>query len=225
MMIERAAEIDRSEAPNRRRVALHESGHAVVARCFDMPLGGCTIVAGENYSGMCWGPNGKPSKLGGSDEICTQAQALMPPLGESRSDAAEMLAYAHSRVIEIVAGSESERLFCADAPPLEALQDQQDAEQFARLMCVHPDAIDTFLAYCRREAALLLNAHASVVHALAEALLEAQTLTGAQIDIVIANALVLEDLAAEKSRSLDWAQRMINARAFEVYTKEDEPDG
>jgi hypothetical protein len=213
------------ELNRRRRVAVHESGHAVVARCFDMPLGGATIVAGENYSGMCWGPQGKPSKLGGSDEICTQAQALMPPLGESRSDAAEMLAHAHARVIEIVAGSESERLFCTDAPPLEALQDQQDAEQFARLMCVHPDAVDDFISYARHEARALLTELASVVHALADALLERLTLTGAEIDAVIANALVLEDLAAEKSRSLDWAQRMINARAFEVYTKEDEPDG
>jgi hypothetical protein len=202
------------EELNRRRVAVHESGHAVVARCFDMPLGGVTIVAGENYSGMCWGPAGRPSKLGGSDEICTQAQALMPPLGESRSDACEMLVYAHSRVIEIVAGSESERLFCTDAPPLEALQDQQDAEQFARLMCVHPDAVDDFIAYARREAALLLNEHASVVHALAEALLEAQTLDGAQIDAVLAKALTAADLAAERKRRAAAARMLESAKAF-----------
>jgi hypothetical protein len=33
--------------------------------------------------------------------------------------ACETLVYAHARVIEILAGTESERLFCTDAPPLE----------------------------------------------------------------------------------------------------------
>jgi hypothetical protein len=179
-----------------------------------MPLGGATIEPGENYNGMCWGPAGKPSKLGGGIDVCVQAQRLMPPLGESRADAAELLTHAHSRVIEIVAGTESERLFCSDAPPLAALQDQQDAEQFGRLMCVHPDALDTFVAYCRREAALLLSEHAAVVRALADSLLEQQTLTGEQIDSVIATALVREDSAAERKRRADWARTVENARAF-----------
>ena len=59
-------------------------------------------------------------------------------------------------------------------------QDQQDAEQFARLMCVHPDAVDDFITYARREARALLNEHAPVVRAVTEALLEAETLTGEQ---------------------------------------------
>jgi hypothetical protein len=33
--------------------------------------------------------------------------------------ACETLVYAHARVIEILPGNESERLFCTDAPPLE----------------------------------------------------------------------------------------------------------
>jgi hypothetical protein len=203
-----------TEVPNRRRVAVHESGHAVTARLFDMPLGGCTIEPGDNYSGKCWGPSGQSSKLGASDEICTQAQALMPPLGESRSDACEMLVYAHARVIEIVAGTESERLFCAEVPPFEALQDQQDAEQFARLMCVHPDAIADFIVYARREARALLSEHAPIVKALTDALLEAQTLTGEQIDVVIAKALVLEDLAAEQQRRAAAVRMLESAKVF-----------
>jgi hypothetical protein len=93
-------------------------------------------------------------------------------------------------------------------------QDQQDAEQFARLMCVHPDALDAFVAYCRREAALLLNEHASVVCALAEELLEKLTLTGEQIDVVIANALVRADLAAERKRRAAAVRMLESAKAF-----------
>jgi hypothetical protein len=179
-----------------------------------MPLGGVTVVAGADYAGQCWGPQGQSSMLGSSDEICTQAQALMPPLGESRSDAAEMLVHAHARVIEIVAGTESERLFCTEAPPLEALQDQQDARQFARLVCTHPDAIDDLIAYCRREAELLLSEHAAIVNSLAAALLEAQTLDGVQIDCVIARALAAADLAAERKRRAAAARMLESAKAF-----------
>jgi hypothetical protein len=213
--------IELTEEPIRHRVATHESGHAVVARCLNMPLGGATIVAGDNYSGMCWGPNGKPSKLGGSDPLCVQAQALMPPVGESRADAAEMLVHAHARVIEILVGSESERLFCPDAPPLEARQDQHDAEQFARLMCIHPDAVADFVAYARHEARALLAEHAPVVRALAEALLAEGTLTGERIDVVIAQALVRADQAAERKRRAAMAQMAENARLFAAYTEEE----
>jgi hypothetical protein len=101
-------------------------------------------------------------------------------------------------------------------------QDQQDAEQFARLMCVHPDAVDDFITYARHEVRALLNEHASVVKALANALLERLTLTGAEIDAVIVNTLMLKDLAAEKSCRLDWVQRMLNAATFAAYKEADE---
>jgi hypothetical protein len=103
-------------------------------------------------------------------------------------------------------------------------QDQQDARQFAGLMCAHPDAIDAFLAYCCREAALLLTEHAAIVQALAEALLKAETLTGAQIDVVIGNALVRADQAAERRRRAAIVKMVERARAFAAYTEE-EPDG
>jgi hypothetical protein len=84
-------------------------------------------------------------------------------------------------------------------------------------MCVHPDALDDFIAYCRREARALLNAHAAVVRALADALLEQQTLTGEQIDSVIATALVCEDSVAERKRRAAWAKTVESARAFAAY--------
>jgi hypothetical protein len=52
------------------------------------------------------------------------------------------------------------------------------------------------------------------VHALAEALLEAQTLTEEQIDVVIAKALVLEDLAAERKRRAAAARMLESVTAF-----------
>jgi hypothetical protein len=100
---------------------------------------------------------------------------------------------------------------CAAVP--RRARTSRDAERFARLMCVHPDAVDDFIGYCRVEARALLTDHASIVKALADTLLEQVTLTGAQIDAVIANALVLEDLAAEKARRLRWQQCGENATA------------
>jgi hypothetical protein len=93
-------------------------------------------------------------------------------------------------------------------------QDQQDAKQFARLICVHPDVVDDLITYFRHEARALLNERASVVKALANALLERLTLTGAEIDAVIANALVLEDLAAERKRRAAAARILKSAKAF-----------
>jgi hypothetical protein len=86
--------------------------------------------------------------------------------------------------------------------------------------CTHP--VDDFIAYARREAAALLDQHASVVEALAEALLEKLMLTDAEIDAVIAGAFVAEDLAAEKKRRAAMAALAASARAFEANHSEEE---
>jgi len=138
----------------------------------------------------------------------------MPGLGEARTDCAELLAHATTRAIELAAGSASEQLFYPADEPLAAIDDRRQARAFAGLVCFTPFAIDQFLIYVISEATALLSAHRGAVIAVAEALLEKRTMTGTEIDSVIANALALEDLAAERGRRAAWRKTLASADAF-----------
>jgi len=200
-----------------RRVAIHEAGHVLVGRALGSPIAGCTIVPGDNYSGLTWGPDGGPSKFGDADDaslLFARITPLMPAIGEARVDAAEMITHAHARVIELTAGTEAERLGYAEAPPLEAAHDRHEAQAFASLICCSSAAVDEFLVYARREAAALIEKHRSVLSMLADALVERRKLNGTEIDSVIANALALEDLAAERGRRAVWRKTLASADAF-----------
>jgi hypothetical protein len=207
-------------APRLRLAAYHEVGHVLPARYYGMPLVGVLIDPADG-SGMCWGPRGKPAKLGrggACHEDCATARTIMPePWEEARADAAPMLLQAHTRVVQLVAGRECERLFFPEESPLDAGQDEFDAEEFARLVCSHPNAVADFIGYARAEARALLGEHRSIVEALVAALLKKLTLTCEEVDAVIAQALTLEDLAAEKSRRSDWAHCLANAATFAIY--------
>jgi hypothetical protein len=200
-----------------RRVAIHESGHVLVGRALGSPVAGCTIVPGDNYSGLTWGPDGGPSKFGDADEtssLFARITPLMPSIGEARVDVAEMITHAHARVIELVAGTEAERVLYTEAPPLEAPHDRYEAQAFAILICCSPAAVDDFVAYARREAAALIEEHRGALSMLADALVERRKLNGVEIDQIIADALAREDLAAEQSRRIDWAKTLANSAAF-----------
>jgi hypothetical protein len=200
-----------------RRVAIHEAGHVLVGRALGSPIAGCTIVPGDNYSGLTWGPDGGPSKFSDAAEtssLFARITPLMPSIGEARVDVAEMITHAHARVIELVAGTEAERLLYAEAPPLEAACDRYEAEGFAILICYSSAGVDEFLAYARREAVALIEEHRGVLSMLADALIERRKLNGAEIDQIIADALAREDLAAELSRRIAWAKTLASSAAF-----------
>ncbi len=200
-----------------RRVAIHEAGHVLAGRALGSPIAGCTIVPGDNYSGLTWGPDGNPSKFDDADEhsfLFARLMPLMPSIGEARVDVAEMITHAQGRVIELVAGTEAERVFYADAPPLEAPNDRYEAQAFASLICCSPAAVDEFLAYARREAVVLIEEHRGALSMLVDALIERRKLNGAEIDQIIADALAREDLAAERSRRIAWAATLASAAQF-----------
>jgi hypothetical protein len=144
------------------------------------------------------------------------ARLRLPGVGEDRTDALEMIVHAHERAIELLAGSEAERLLYPDDVPLNATQDEREALSFAGIICVTYSAVETFLSYARAEAMALLTAHRCALTALADELLERRTLDGNQIDRIIAGALAREDQAAEQVRRAQWAKTIENAKKFEA---------
>jgi hypothetical protein len=143
----------------------------------------------------------------------------MPMIGESRTDAAEFYAHAHFRIIELLAGTESERLFHTDDPPLQANHDLEEAKAFAAIFC-SLSSLSAFVEYARAEARAILSEHKHVVLALAHALVEHRTLEGSdRISQIIADAISSAAIANERQRQSDWQQTIENAARLKAVTR------
>jgi hypothetical protein len=77
-------------------------------------------------------------------------------------------------------------------------------------------SVEAFLNYATAEARALLEQYRGLVLALADCLLENRTLTGAEVDAVLAAALARSDLEIEQQRRAEWARVAERARAFEA---------
>jgi hypothetical protein len=190
------------------RIALHEGGHILCGKYFGFPVEAATIVADpiNGFGGMVSGNKDRTSLLAPDRvvDLCVKIQPLMPQIGESRTDVAEFHAHAHYRIVELLGGTEAERLFHTDDPPLQAAHDLQQAEAFAALIC-SPASIAAFIEFARIEARAILTDHRHVVFALAHALVEHRTLEGSdRIDQIIADAISAHAIAIEQKRQAAW---------------------
>jgi hypothetical protein len=140
----------------------------------------------------------------------------------SRDIAAEVYATVHTRVVELLSGTEAEGLCFPDQPPMTeqapmvATSDMQHAGAFANLICNSPKSAATFLEFARCEAAEILAAHKSPVQAIADALIEHGTLDAKQIAACIAVGEAQDALAAEKARRRQWADTIANSESFKA---------
>ncbi len=75
-------------------------------------------------------------------------------------------------------------------------------------------AVAALIAYARAEATALLSSNIEIVHALVEALIEHGTLSGAEIDTIIAHQVALQSIEVEHKRRDDWRRRTLNAARF-----------
>ncbi len=204
-----------------RRIAIHEASHAVVRRALGLQIGGATITPGADYGGMVWGPEGGPERLKYSDnlldtlELYVQAREVMPALGESRNECGTYYQITWSGVIELVAGTEGERLLC-DGDPLDAVADRAQARHLAEAFCVLDDReiVEAFIAYCRAEASAIICRHREAIVSVAAGLVEKHTLTGDEIDMLIFDALGRVALDREKGRREEWAAIIARAAEF-----------
>lgn len=211
-----------ASAADTRRIAIYEASHAVVGRALGNEIGGATIVAGPDYSGMTWGPLGGPGKFSLGEAISktisfyAAARALTEDdLGESLSDGEGYYQIIRSRVIELLAGTEGERALCNDAA-INAQGDEIQARAISKAFCwMRDDAVvDSFIAYCREEARALIAAQRAAVLAVAEELIFKQTIDGAAIDAAIVRSLAQPELDREKARRASWAAVTDSASGF-----------
>jgi len=204
-------EIDARE----RRIALHEAAHLTVGRASGAAFGGATIEENPElgFSGLCWGPDFQSRFAGETSAVIEQLDELMPRDGDPRDGMAEIYQHVFTRVVELTAGSEAEKLHFGDA--WEASDDRKQEQQLAQLIFSTPQSADAFIAACALEARAILQRQADVVEALAAALVEHRTLDGAQIDDIISRTVVARQLAQERERRRIWRNIEANANNLE----------
>jgi hypothetical protein len=200
------------------RISIHESGHAICARLLGQPLGGATVDPDPSgkFGGLVWGP--RHSAAFGNDgddvpEICDKLRDLMPQDGEPRSDAADVYLHALNRCIELSAASVAERMLL-EGEPVPSVSDVEHASKYASLVCRSPEAANKFIRLCETMADDLLRPYGYVLIALSTVLRIRRTLSGEEIDNVIATTVAGFELASEQARRRRWQQGIENAGRF-----------
>jgi hypothetical protein len=158
----------------------HEASHCVIARYFALPVKTATIIPDPNFKGLVRAPETPETitpeeLLKAARSLCDQAKALRPSAGESLEAAAPWVTHATARCVELLAPDE----------PGET--DMALARLYTGTICA-PRAVPAYLEFCRVEADAILQQHWSAVTAVAEALQARRTLTGEEIDEIIATA-------------------------------------
>jgi len=204
------------------RIAVHEAGHAICARLLGHPLGGATIDPDPNgkYGGLVWGPRhsvafGKDDDGDDVPELCDKLRDLMPQDGEARSDAADVYLHALNRCIELAAAPVAERLLLA-GEPVPSVSDVEHTIKYASLVCRSPEVAQRFIRLCETMADDLLRPYGYVLIALSTVLRIRRTLSGEEIDNIIATTVAGFELAVEQARRRQWQRIVENASEFEA---------
>lgn len=207
------------EASGDWRVAIHEGSHCISGLVLfgADSLGGATIVPSASFGGLCWGPRNSAA-LGSTEDVpldlCDQMRALMPGDGESILNGSEIHAHVRGRCIDLLSGSEGERLLCPDGAPWPAKSDLARARSLASIICISVETVELFLAFCRAEAAALVAKHRASIRAVAAALVRHRTLSGEQIVAVVADSVAREAIVAERARRANWKRAEKSAAHF-----------
>jgi hypothetical protein len=207
-----------------RRVAGHEIGHAFLARALGSNVHYVTIIPGDGYEGRCV-RSGPPSQYNLDEaaeptteeivDICSRLERLSPEIGSGRVESAESYVRAQTLCIELVGGHVAERILHPDHPPLPTQHDHIEAAAFATVACAAPSAVNALLAYAEAEAAALIREHLNVVLALVDAIIDrGGTLTGSEVDEVIAAAVAVKAAADERQRRAAWKRIEASAASF-----------
>jgi hypothetical protein len=206
--------VGRSKEYNR-RIAIHEgAGHAFLARCMGTELRSVSIIPDSNSEGRCLLmaykcdlDNAADDQTAVITDLCGRVQKLMPSLGAGRVESAEFFQRATVLAIELVAGTVAEQILHPHEEPLPTYHDQLEAAAFASVAVASPRAVPAFLEYAKGEAAALIYDHPDVAMAIADGLIEHGSLTGDQVDAIIASAIAAKAATVERERRLDWRRR------------------
>jgi ATP-dependent Zn protease len=160
----------RLQANSRAAVAVHEAGHAVVARVLGIPAYDVTIVEGDDLLGAASFDN--------------------PVYDWSREDGSKIKA-ANNFASAAYAGVAAEReiLNSGVTSDSDDHRKAQDCLAWAGAVkgasFVGDDRFDRHEANLRKKAAALVHQHRSAIERLASALLERETLSGAEVDALL----------------------------------------
>lgn len=126
-------------------------------------------------------------------------------------------------VIELLGDEVAEQILHPDQPSPGAKHDQIEANAFVKVAVAASPAVAALIAYCEAEATALLKSNIEIVRALVEALIEAGTLSGDEIDIIIARTISMQSVIEEKQRRADWQRTAESAACFADLLQKGEP--
>lgn len=128
-------------------------------------------------------------------------------------DVAVWSCHATCRCVELLGGFAAERLGGYVADGEADSTDLRLARIYGGTVC-SPGALSAFLDYCRAEAAEILRAHWPAIPAIAEMLDRRGTMTGAELDELIAEAEFQVSREAELARRTKMTEMAASAEKF-----------
>jgi hypothetical protein len=212
-----------------RRIAGHEIGHALLVRAYGNSVLSVSIIPDAVNEGRCVraGPaselafdeSASPSQT--HDQvlsICERLERLeelaAEELGLGTSRGGESIVRLQHSIVELLGGQLAELLLFPDLAPLGAVHDFVEATAFAKVAVAASPSVEALINYCESEARALLTANRDIIEALVEALVEAGTLDGEQVDTVIARQIALRSIETERQRRDDWRRCELSAAEF-----------
>jgi hypothetical protein len=178
------------------RVAVNESGHALVARLLgrqvhlattvpDPKLGfGGRVIAGSGDASRAMSRSLRDGFIA-VDEIASAIDQHMPGPGEAKDDAAPWLTVVHGAAIEWLAGAAAETIAFGSSDDRRSRTDYLSAQRYARTICSSDISAEAFVEFALIEAVEAITPYRPVLLALAAELAERRELDGAAIDQVI----------------------------------------
>ncbi|MCF3935272.1 hypothetical protein L1787_17875 [Acuticoccus sp. M5D2P5] len=158
--------------PHRKAVAVHEAGHAVGAHRYGIAVEAATIEPAADYLGR------------------VRLRVAAPPDGldaNARTRFNEGLF--QTNVIVFLAGPAAQRMiYPRSHVPVSAAGDRREAEHYVRLLAGSVTAERALWRFCELEARHLVETYRHRVAGVAEALLAYTTISGDEIEAVIAGA-------------------------------------
>ena len=126
----------------------------------------------------------------------------MPGPGQTRDGVHDIFSTVQGRVIGMMGGGAAEMAILGDSPPRFIESDLYSANAIAGIVCRTDASRSAFLEHAYQEALAIIEENKSVVLALAQALIDhpERTFNAAEIDVVIAQTLASQALAAEQGR-------------------------
>jgi hypothetical protein len=200
------------------RVSVHEAFHALAMRLCNCPVGTVTIQPGDTYEGMVSGPEytatrAKGDVIADAQAICDVLRPSMPQPGEDRGGVSDVFQSLLDQCIITMAGEVGERMLLPDEPQ-PALSDRRQAATLAGLICQSPRAVEQLIALAETMANDLLRPYGYIGIVLSTALRIRRSMTGVEVDEVIASTLASWSQAGERARRAAWQRTVENAASF-----------